>query len=480
MKSLAKITCKVSLIKLAFFVLILGFLIFYSPVRAQENSSGANVLFILDGSGSMAGQVEGKVKMNVAKEVMTDLIEELPDGVNVGLEVYGHRSKGDCDDIELLVPVGKADKATLIKQINSIQPKGKTPISKSIEMAGEQLQAMEEETTVVLVSDGEETCEGDPCALVKSLKEKGIKVKVHVVGFDVGDKEKEQLSCIAEAGEGKYFTAKNANQLKGALAEVKEEVIQKVEAPKMVTLPKGGDRIETAVPISVGDYLLDRDIPKDTREYFAVKVMAGQTLAVGFRTPDISHPYAGAAIYSDDKNLLVDEVIIGDSSTLKTVGWTTNSNKDEYTFYIGVGNTYNKNAKGSTYYISVKDNYDLNSSTDTADSFEKALQIEPGAFNGFLAGDWGDDRKDFYSIPLKAEQKISLKVTPPSDVGYTVSIWDQDRVKVAEKTSANPGAIARISWTAPEEQEAVYLLVEPSSVPKKSTSITYTMDVKVE
>ena len=465
-----------------FFATLLAFMFFNSLLQAQsEEPTGANVLFILDSSGSMAGQLEGRAKIDVAKEVMTNLVKELPDGVKVGLEVYGHRSKGDCEDIEVMVPLGEVDKDALIKKIQSMQPKGKTPISKSLEMAGEQLQAMEEETTVVLVSDGEETCEGDPCALTKSLREKGIKVKVHVVGFDVGDKEKEQLSCIAEAGGGKYFTAKNAGQLNEALTEVKKEVIEKkTETPKMATLPRGGDSLETAVPLPLGDYIAGHEVKQNTKEYYSVEIKAGQTLFVRFRTPDKAHSYAGAAIYNEGKEQLVDDTIIGAASTLKTIGWNTNSANDEYTFYIGLGNEYNANATGATYFISVEDNFDINTSSDVGDTFEKPLRIEPGTYKGFLAGKWGDDKKDFYSIPLKTEEKVSIKVTPPIDVGYTVSIWDQDRVNVAEKASANPGAIARVSWTPPEEQEEVFLLIEPSKVPDKSTSLGYTIEIKVE
>lgn len=193
---------------------------------------GANVLFILDASGSMRAKIQKKQKIDIAKDVMTKLVRELPAGVKPGLEVYGHRRKGDCDDIELMVPVGKGDKETLIREIRSVRPKGQTPITRALQIAADKLAEAEEETTLVLVSDGKETCKGDPCALVKSLKDKGIKLKVHVVGFDVTDAEKEQLACIAEAGGGKYFTARNADQLAGALTEVKQEVIEKAEAPK--------------------------------------------------------------------------------------------------------------------------------------------------------------------------------------------------------------------------------------------------------
>ncbi len=233
-----------------FFTFLVGFLLFQNPAQTlAAESSGANVLFILDASGSMWAKVENKEKITIAKEVMINLIRELPEGVNVGLEVYGHRKKGDCNDIEVLVPVGKGDKNALIKQIQSIQPKGETPITGSLEMAGELLKSTEGETTVVLVSDGQETCKGDPCALVKALKEKGIKVQIHVVGFGVTEQEKQQLTCIAEAGGGKYFTAQNANQLKRALTEVKKQVIEKAE---IKTELKEKPKEKKVIKLSVG------------------------------------------------------------------------------------------------------------------------------------------------------------------------------------------------------------------------------------
>ncbi|MBK8533970.1 MAG: VWA domain-containing protein [Candidatus Competibacteraceae bacterium] len=197
---------------------------------AEGAANAPGVLFILDASGSMRARIDNREKMVIAKEVMTNLLRDLPDTIKVGLEVYGHHSKGDCNDIEVMTPIGQADKATLIQRIQAIDPKGMTPITQSLQVAAEQLKTVEQETTVVLVSDGEETCKGDPCAVVGSLLQQGIKLKIHVIGFDVGGKEKQQLMCIAKAGNGKYFAANNAEQLKSALTEVKQEVVKKVEA----------------------------------------------------------------------------------------------------------------------------------------------------------------------------------------------------------------------------------------------------------
>lgn len=455
-----------------------------SGAQTEGGSPGTNILFILDASGSMAGRIDGKPKMDVAKEVMTDLIDGLPDNINVGLEVYGHRSKGDCDDIESMVEVGAINKQALVEKINSIQPKGKTPIAKSLAIAGEKLSASEDKTTIILVSDGEETCEGDACKYIGDLRGQGINVKVHVVGFDVGEKEKEQLSCIAEAGGGRYYTANNADQLKEALSEVKEEAVAEVEpAPvvsKLKALPKGGDRPETAVPVEPGDYETDHAIAKNAREYFSVKLNPGQTLSVGVRTPDSENPYAGTAIYGEDGNLLVKENIIGSEGTLRTISWMTNSDKDEYTYYFSAGNEYDQTPVGTAYYVKVEDGFDIGSATDAGDTFDRTMEMEPGKYAGYLSADWGSDKKDYYSLPMNSEQKLSIKITPATDTGFNITVLDQDRVIVAQKSSANAGAITRLSWAAPEDQEAVYVLVEPASYPVKTSPIKYDIVVTLE
>ena len=198
-----------------------------APAEAPRPAPG--ILFILDASGSMKAKIGAQEKIVIAKGVMTNLLRDLPDAVQVGLSAYGHHSKGDCNDIEMIAPIGQSDKNTLIQRIQALDPKGMTPITQALQLAAERLKSLETETTVVLVSDGEETCKGDPCAAVASLVQQGIKFKVNVVGFDVKDKEKQQLLCIAKAGNGKYFRADNAEQLKGALTEVKREVVKKIE-----------------------------------------------------------------------------------------------------------------------------------------------------------------------------------------------------------------------------------------------------------
>ncbi|MCK4306123.1 MAG: VWA domain-containing protein, partial [Candidatus Eisenbacteria sp.] len=208
------------------------------------------VMFILDGSGSMWGRigeetrrvgqetkrVGEETKIEVARRVMAHIVPALPGEVKVGLTVYGHREKGNCNDVEILIPAGSDDRDALLEAVQGINPKGKTPIARSIQMVTETLKSKEEETTIILVSDGKETCDDDPCGAVAALKSTGIKFVLHVVGFGVGEAEQEQLACLAQAGGGTYFGAEDADALLAAMESVKEDVTRQVEQAKTKTV----------------------------------------------------------------------------------------------------------------------------------------------------------------------------------------------------------------------------------------------------
>jgi hypothetical protein len=204
------------------------------PLSALSQPS---MLYILDGSGSMWGRVGGEPKITAAKGVLKELISETPDDIQVGLMAYGHRRKGDCQDIELLTAPG-GDRSLMQQRVQTINPKGKTPIGDALLKAGERLADNEDPTTLVLVSDGLETCGGDPCATAGALREKGHKLVVHVVGLDVDQKATDQLQCIADVGGGCYFAAADAAGLRDALGQVKASVVEAKPLPAPLPPPK--------------------------------------------------------------------------------------------------------------------------------------------------------------------------------------------------------------------------------------------------
>ncbi len=211
------------------YIVPIGFSIFLA-LPSVVFAEAANVLFVLDGSGSMQAKVEGRPKIEVARTVLGTLIKSLPPDVQVGLETYGRNRKDDCNDIETLVPIG-GDRTAFMKAVNELDPKGSTPLTGAIKLAATQFREVEGSSSVVIVSDGKETCGGDPCAAVREALAQGVKIQVHVVGFDVTPEEAEQLKCMAKAGNGKYFAAGNADELGKALAQVKEQVVAPTPVP---------------------------------------------------------------------------------------------------------------------------------------------------------------------------------------------------------------------------------------------------------
>jgi Mg-chelatase subunit ChlD len=200
-----------------------------SIIFATQAFPAKNILYIFDASGSMSAKMEGRAKIAIAQQVLSDQVQKLPDsGINAGLMVYGHRRKGDCTDIEEVVKLKPLEKKELITKIKSIHPKGQTPIANSIRAAAENLKELEEETTIILISDGKETCDPNPCGAVQQLKEAGINFVLHVIGFDVTEEEKLQLQCIAKAGGGVYEPADTAGKLDEAIKTITKIPVESI------------------------------------------------------------------------------------------------------------------------------------------------------------------------------------------------------------------------------------------------------------
>jgi len=182
------------------------------------------MVLVLDASGSMWGQIKGRAKIDIAKTVMAEIIDAIPPDFQTGLTVYGHRSKADCKDIEMVIPVGPHNAAAMKARVKAISPKGKTPLSEAVRQAAQALRFTEERATVILVSDGLETCDVDPCALAAELAGSGADFTVHVIGFDISQEDQGRLRCLADKTGGLFLAAGDAGSLRDALQKTVEEV----------------------------------------------------------------------------------------------------------------------------------------------------------------------------------------------------------------------------------------------------------------
>jgi Ca-activated chloride channel family protein len=159
------------------------------------------------------------------------VLKGVPDSLELGFMAYGHRSKGDCNDIELLVPPAAGTAASISAAAARLSPKGKTPLTAAVRQAAETLKYTEDKATVILVTDGIETCDADPCALGTELKQNGVGLTVDVVGFGLSQSEGKQVACLADNTGGKYFEASDAKGLDAALATTVAEVAQPAPQP---------------------------------------------------------------------------------------------------------------------------------------------------------------------------------------------------------------------------------------------------------
>jgi Ca-activated chloride channel family protein len=241
-------------------------------VRMAEGQSlvrtTANIEIILDASGSMSGKIDGRRKIDIAHESLAALVNKLPDTTKVALRSYGHRKGSDCNDIELLTPLGPLDRGALTARINSINPSpnGMTPIGASLQQVAEDLKGAQGDILVVLVSDGDETCSGDPAVVAAQVHASNPKIKFDVIGFNVGPEAwRARLNGVAQGGGGSYFDAVNATQLVDALQQAvaltyrvldsqRQEVYQGALGSS-TTLPAGRYTVEISgeSPLTIGD-----------------------------------------------------------------------------------------------------------------------------------------------------------------------------------------------------------------------------------
>lgn len=191
------------------------------PAVAADD--GGSTILVFDGSGSMWAELEGRTRIEVAREVLSDYLAGRDMSRPLGVIAYGHRRRGDCADIETLFPAGVQVANDVSARLNALNPKGKTPINASLREAAKQIPRTAEEADIVLITDGIETCVPDVCTIADELAESGIKIRAHVVGFGLSEAEADTLACIPERTGGKLLRPGTGQELADALRQTETQ-----------------------------------------------------------------------------------------------------------------------------------------------------------------------------------------------------------------------------------------------------------------
>ncbi len=175
----------------------------------------SSFMIVLDTSSSMGDRIDGDLKIEIAKNVIIDLLDNLPEGASVGIRTFG-----GCGHSVLIAQVAALEREPLKAEVRALQPGGATPIALALELAKTDLEAVPEPKLLLLVSDGMETCGGDPVSAAKDLLQSGYDLRIYVVGFDVGENApaRDQLIEIARSTGGLYYDARSSEELRRALS----------------------------------------------------------------------------------------------------------------------------------------------------------------------------------------------------------------------------------------------------------------------
>ena len=282
---------------------------FGHPQAAAEAKDIPPTMLILDASGSMmARDAGGQTRLDAAKEASKNFSRSVSKDSELGFMVYGTKvgnspeeREAGCKDVTTLLPVGKGNAGKIPGEVDKVNASGHTPMGPALKQAAKEL-PNEGERSIVLVSDGEDTCAPPPvCDVAKDLHKQGIDLTINTVGFLVDPAARKELQCIAEAGGGEYLDAKDAESLAESMKVLATRTAQTAEsnAPEI----KGGDDEASAAEVPEDVELFSTPLreksggakdDEDGAEYFSTPIAEGERLAIGVAT--MPPPSQGSAL----------------------------------------------------------------------------------------------------------------------------------------------------------------------------------------
>jgi Ca-activated chloride channel family protein len=205
-----------------------------ATATAAQSDCATDAMIVFDGSGSMAEMGFNDInepRIFEARRALAEAIPQIAETRRLGLVIYGPNGADDCSGLDLRFAPMTDAAARLLADVNTLQPTGNTPLTEAVKLAADTLDYTHKSATIVLVTDGKETCDGQPCALAADLAADGADTTVHVIGFKVraaffswkkqngtDQPPVESVSkCLADRTAGTYTSAETLEQLIAAL-----------------------------------------------------------------------------------------------------------------------------------------------------------------------------------------------------------------------------------------------------------------------
>lgn len=210
-------------------VLLMAGIPAFGQDKQEAQDAPTRILFVFDASNSMNAFWGQRRKWDLARELLAASLDSLYsiEGLEMGLRVYGHGTKHvpgqqDCDDTELVVPIGSGRNLIIQQELKKLRPQGTTPIARSLLLSADDFDLCKGpgRNVIILITDGIEACDEDPCAVSRALAARGIKIKPFIIGIGLDEQYKDTFQCV-----GRYFDASRPEVFREVLDIVIDQAI---------------------------------------------------------------------------------------------------------------------------------------------------------------------------------------------------------------------------------------------------------------
>ncbi|RMB79511.1 VWA domain-containing protein [Streptomyces shenzhenensis] len=249
-------------------------------VADETDQAAPKVELVLDVSGSMRTRdIDGGSRMAAAKQAFNEVLDATPEEVQLGIRTLGANYPGDdrkvgCKDTEQLYPVGPLNRTEAKTAVATLAPTGWTPIGPALQQAATDLDGGDGTRRIVLISDGEDTCQPlDPCEVAREIAAKGIGLTIDTLGLVPDAKTRDQLICIADATGGTYTSVQHKEELTDRVGELVDRAAEPVVTP---VATEGATECAKAPALKAGLYT-DREEFGQQR-WYKVDLNPGQEL----------------------------------------------------------------------------------------------------------------------------------------------------------------------------------------------------------
>lgn len=427
---------------------------------APEGEGAIAVQFILDASGSMAVMAGERSKMEIARTAFTNALGVIEDaGIRASLRAYGfdasveHTAEASCPNTERLTDFLSGDLGALRTAAAELSPYGYTPIASSLEAAAMDLGAVEaRERLIVLLSDGEETCHGDPVAAAAALRAENINVSAYVVGFDLDTEQEAQMRAVADAAGGRYIDAPDGEALAEAMREVAGMTVSRSsrELIRCENPVQGGLTPEEAVLLEPGIYTIGELVPEGEYRYYRVETDEGEMGVVRGLLQSYAYSGEGDAAVETQASLGAMTIrMLGPDGERAGSGFPRERNLPGESltgyfvdttgggFIIGVGDNYETVTPLSLFEIAIEDASDTGGGDADADREGDYPSLAMDETGTGLVGH--DDLADLWLVEATGPVTITVAFES-ADMRYGIIVYDAETGRRIQRERPEPGS----------------------------------------